>query len=168
MGDAVGFRVRFENRSGPNTQIEVLTEGILTRQLQSDPFLEGIGAVILDEFHERSLNSDLVIALLREVQRDVRPDLKLVVMSATLDVEPVQNFLGGPSQCPLLEAGGQRFDVETTYLPKKAQVPLEDHVAAAVQQAVQADAKGHVLVFLPGVGEIEPVSYTHLTLPTKA
>ena len=155
VGEEVGFRVRFDNQSGPNTKIEVLTEGLLLRQLQSDPFLTGVGAVILDEFHERSLNSDLALALLREIQQDVRSDLKLIVMSATLDVQPIQDFLGGPAQCPVLEAEGQRFEVETTYLPPKGKGYLDEHVAAAVQHAIRDDPEGHVLVFLPGVGEIE-------------
>ena len=97
IGSRVGFRIRFENRTSSETKIEVITEGLLTRKLQSDPFLDGVGAVILDEFHERSIHSDLALALLREVQQDARPDLKIIVMSATLDVSPIQQFFGGES-----------------------------------------------------------------------
>lgn len=155
LGTHVGYRIRFEKKTGPDTRIEVLTEGLLTRLLQSDPFLEGVGAVVLDEFHERSIHSDLAIALLKEVQADARPDLKIVVMSATLDAAPVQDFLGGPDACPLLDAEGRVFDVEIEHLARKDERPLEVQVGAAVRRAVKADPSGHVLVFLPGVGEIE-------------
>jgi ATP-dependent helicase HrpB len=155
VGTEVGFRVRFENQTSAQTRIEVLTEGLLTRQLQSDPFLEGVAAVILDEFHERSLHSDLALALLREVQQEARPDLKLVVMSATLDARPVQDFLGGPEHCPLLQAEGRSFEIEISHQPTQADRPLEDAVAAAVYRVVGQDSEGHVLVFLPGVAEIE-------------
>src|SRR5947209_16272753 len=94
LGREVGYHIRFERRLGPQTRIRVLTEGVLTRQLLDDPFLPGIGAVLLDEFHERNLNTDLAVALLREVQQTVRDDLKFVVISATLDAEPEAKFLG--------------------------------------------------------------------------
>ena len=101
LGEEVGYQVRFERRFSPKTRLRFLTEGILTRQLLADPFLESVGAVILDEFHERNLNSDLALALLREVRREVRPDLILVVMSATLDAEPVARFL---DDCPIVRS----------------------------------------------------------------
>ena len=104
LGDEVGYQVRFERRFTPQTRLRFLTEGILTRQLLADPFLETVGAVILDEFHERNLNSDLALALLRQVRREVRPDLILVVMSATLDAEPVARFLDG---CPIVRVEGR-------------------------------------------------------------
>src|SRR5918998_4182995 len=94
LGHEAGYHVRFDKRLGPDTRIRVLTEGILTRQLLSDPFLEGVGAVLLDEFHERSLHTDVAVALLREVQQTVREDLILVIMSATLEADPVARFLG--------------------------------------------------------------------------
>src|SRR5260221_11687480 len=97
LGRQVGYQVRFDKHIGPQTRLHVLTEGILTRRLVDDPFLEGVGAVVLDEFHERSLHTDLSIALLREVQQSVRDDLILIVMSATLDAAPVSRFLGN---CP--------------------------------------------------------------------
>src|SRR5437763_1295835 len=100
----VGYQVRLERRTARDTRLRFVTEGILTRQLLADPFLESIGAVVLDEFHERSIHTDLALALLREVRQEVRPDLILVVMSATLDAEPVAQFLGG---CPVVRAEGR-------------------------------------------------------------
>jgi ATP-dependent helicase HrpB len=164
LGDRVGYWVRFDRTATDATEILVLTEGLLTRLLQSDPFLEGVGAVILDEFHERSLHSDLALALLVEVLRDARPDLKLIVMSATLDAGPVQEFLGGSARCPIIVATGRTFPVAIEYRSTDPDGRLESQVAAAIHDAVHADAQGHVLVFLPGVGEIERVSerLTHL------
>jgi ATP-dependent helicase HrpB len=165
LGDRVGYWVRFDRTASDATEILVLTEGLLTRLLQSDPFLEGVGAVILDEFHERSLHSDMGLALLAEVIRDARPDMKLIVMSATLDAGPIQQFLGGPSQCPIISASGRTFPVEIEYRPTDPDGRLESQVAAAIHDAVAADANGHVLVFLPGVGEIERVSERLTSLP---
>ena len=108
LGEEVGYQVRFERRFSPQTRLRFLTEGILTRQLLDDPFLDSVGAVVLDEFHERNLNSDLALALLREVRREVRPDLILVVMSATLDAEPVARFL---DDCPIVRAEGRSYEV---------------------------------------------------------
>src|SRR4051812_24052603 len=114
LGREVGYQVRFERRIGPDTRIRVVTEGILNRQLTADPFLEGVGAVVLDEFHERSLHTDLALALLREVREAVRDDLILVVMSATMDADPVAGFLGG---CPVLRVEGRTFPVAVEYRP---------------------------------------------------
>ena len=108
LGDEVGYQIRFERRIGPTTRLRVVTEGILNRQLIADPFLEGVGAVVLDEFHERSLHCDLALGLLREIAETVREDLLIVVMSATLDAEPVARFLGG---CPVLQVEGRAFPV---------------------------------------------------------
>ena len=108
LGNEVGYQIRFERRIGPTTRLRVVTEGILNRQLIADPFLEGVGAVVLDEFHERSLHCDLALGLLREIAETVREDLLLVVMSATLDAEPVARFLGG---CPVLQVEGRAFPV---------------------------------------------------------
>src|SRR3954468_10825376 len=108
IGEEVGYQIRFERRIGPRTRLRVATEGILNRQLIADPFLTGIGAVVLDEFHERSLHTDLALGLLREVQETVREDLILVVMSATLDAGPVARYLGG---CPVLQVEGRTFPV---------------------------------------------------------
>ena len=151
LGGTVGYQIRFERRIGPETRIKVVTEGILNRQLVADPFLEGVGAVILDEFHERSLHSDLAIALLREVREAVRDDLILVVMSATMAAGPVSRFLGG---APILEVEGRAFPVSVRYRGGSAD-PLADRVAAAVRDAVEDDpTPGDVLAFLPGVEEI--------------
>src|SRR5712671_2635450 len=114
LGREVGYHVRFDRRIGRETRLRVLTEGILNRQLLEDPFLEGVGAVVLDEFHERSLNTDVAIALLREVQETVRPDLKIVVMSATLEAEPVADFLG---DCPIARTEGRAYPIEMRYAP---------------------------------------------------
>ena len=133
LGKEVGYHVRFERRIGAQTRLRVLTEGILTRQLLDDPFLEGVGAVLLDEFHERSLHTDVTVALLREVRQTVREDMMLVVMSATLDAEPVAKFLGG---CPVVRVPGRTFPVEVTYsLPSGERLP--ERVAAAVREVVE-------------------------------
>jgi ATP-dependent helicase HrpB len=149
LGREVGFHVRFDRRAGRDTRLLVMTEGILTRRLLDDPFLEGVGAVVLDEFHERSLHTDLAVALLREVQETVRPDLKLVVMSATLDADPVARFLGG---APVLRAESRPHPVEILYRPATAGAPLPDRVRDAVREAT--GSPGDVLVFLAGAEEI--------------
>src|SRR5688572_14354418 len=114
LGREAGYHVRFEKRLTTATRLRVLTEGILTRQLVDDPFLEGVGAVLLDEFHERSLNTDVAVALLREVQQTVREDLKIVVMSATLEAEPVARFLG---DCPIVRTEGRTYPIDVRYHP---------------------------------------------------
>ena len=153
LGEEVGYHVRFDRKLGPRTRLRVLTEGILTRQLIEDPFLEGVGAVLLDEFHERSLHTDVTAALLREVRQTVREDLLLVVMSATIDAEPVAAFLGG---CPVVRVPGRTFPVHVTYsLPSGETLP--DRVAAAVREAVEqprGTSRDDILVFLPGAEEI--------------
>ncbi|NDY95619.1 ATP-dependent helicase HrpB [Wenzhouxiangella sp. C33] len=154
VGQTVGYRTRLETRVCNTTRIEVVTEGILTRMLQRDPALDGIGCVIFDEFHERSLQADLGLALAREAQQALRPDLKLVVMSATLAVEPLKAVLDDP---PLLEARGRSFPVEVHYQPVPRERRLLDHVAATVRRALTEHA-GSVLVFLPGSGEIRRVA----------
>jgi ATP-dependent helicase HrpB len=155
LGREVGYHVRFEKKIGHDTRLRVLTEGILSRQLLTDPFLEGIGCVILDEFHERSLHTDLAIAMLREVQQTVREDLILIVMSATLEAEPVATFLGG---CPIVRSQGRLFPIEQIYL-QPTPAPLPDQVADVVRRTIAGDlrspdADGDVLVFLPGAEEI--------------
>ena len=154
LGDRVGYRIRFEDCTGPATRIEVVTEGLLTRRLQSDPFLEGVACVVLDEFHERSLHADLALALLAEVRREVRPDLKLLVMSATLDPGPVARFLG---DAPVLRAEGRVHPVDLVYERESSTEPPWPRAARAVQRCLSDEATGHVLVFLPGKGEIAAV-----------
>lgn len=151
-GETVGYRIRGESRVGRATRIEVVTEGILTRMIQSDPELAGIGAVIFDEFHERSLNADLGLALCLEIAGALREDLRLIVMSATLEAAPVADLMGG---APVVTSQGRSFPVETRWLDKP--LPPRARVAEAcadlVVQAV-GETKGGVLVFLPGEGEI--------------
>jgi ATP-dependent helicase HrpB len=151
-GQTVGYRVRGESVTSPTARIEVITEGILTRMIQSDPELPGIGAVIFDEFHERSLHADLGLALLLEVRAALRPDLVLVVMSATLDAAPVAKLMG---DAPLITSDGRSFPVETRWLPKPlvAGTRLVPAVAALIQDT-WAETDGGMLVFLPGEGEI--------------
>ncbi len=148
VGQTVGYRVRFESRVSAQTRLEVVTEGILTRRLQRDPELSGVGLVILDEFHERSLNADLALALLREVQGALRGDLRVLVMSATLDPD-----LPGRLNAPLVESAGRAYPVEVHYLPADPVGRVEDTVARQVRQALAED-EGDVLAFLPGVREI--------------
>jgi ATP-dependent helicase HrpB len=156
LGEDVGYHVRFDKRLNDRTRLRVLTEGILTRQLVSDPFLERIGCVVLDEFHERSLDVDLAIAFLREIRQSVRPDLKLVVMSATLDAKSVASFLG---DAPIIEVPGRTYPVEIEYR-RPSEKKIWDRVADEVELVFAPDgakpqAAGDVLVFLPGVHEIQ-------------
>lgn len=146
-GETVGYQVRFEDVSGPGTRLRYLTEGVLTRRMLSDPQLHNAAAVLLDEFHERHLETDLALALLRRLQRTTRPELRIVVMSATLDTAPVAAFLGG---CPVVRCEGRRFEVAVDYTPHSS-APLEQQVAEAVERL---PPEGDVLVFLPGAAEI--------------
>ncbi len=151
LGQEVGYHVRFDRRIHSKTRLRVLTEGILTRHLLADPFLEGVGAVVLDEFHERSLHTDLAAALLLEVRESVRKDLILVVMSATLDAEPIAQFLGG---APILRVEGRTFPVEVEHLPPDGS-SLPERVASALRMVMEGpEDPGDILVFLPGVEEI--------------
>ncbi|MDR3591180.1 MAG: ATP-dependent helicase HrpB [Negativicutes bacterium] len=153
VGETVGYRVRLESRVGPKTRIEVLTEGILLRMLQKDPSLAGVGLIIFDEFHERNLNADLGLTLALETQSIFREDLKIMVMSATLDSAPVAALLGG---APVVAAHGRSYPVETRYLNKRIEGPLEPVLAATIQQSLAED-QGDILVFLPGAGEIRRI-----------
>ena len=150
LGDEVGYQVRFDRRIGPKTRIQVVTEGIFLRLLQDNPFLESVAAVVFDEFHERSLNSDLSLAMVRRVQETVRPDLKVVIMSATLAAEPIARWLGG---CPVVESQGRLHPVEIRYLEDLRGRNAAERAADAVEQILDR-TPGDVLVFLPGVGEI--------------
>ncbi len=153
LGETVGYRVRRDTRVGPRTRVEVVTEGVLTRCVQADPALEGIGLLIFDEFHERSLHADLGLALALHTQSLVRPDLRVLVMSATLDGSAVSRLLG---DAPVISAEGQSFPVDTRYRPPREGVTLEDGVASAIAAAL-VEAPGDVLVFLPGTAEIRRV-----------
>lgn len=149
-GETVGYTVRFEDVSGPKTRIRFVTEGVLTRRLLVDPQLRNVSAVLLDEFHERHLQGDVALALLKRIQETKRPDLRLVAMSATLDAGPVAEFLGAP----VIRSEGKRFDVEIEHLSAPDDRKLDLQVASAVRALVQRGLDGHVLVFLPGASEI--------------
>jgi ATP-dependent helicase HrpB len=150
VGASVGYRVRFGSKVSAATRIEVVTEGVFTRLVLDDPSLAGVAAVLFDEFHERSVDGDLGLALAHDVQQGLRADLKLLVMSATLDGARVGKLLG---DAPLIESAGRAFPVETRYLGRDARAAVEPQVADAVGRALRADA-GSLLVFLPGAAEI--------------
>ncbi len=150
-GEQVGYRMRGESCVGRTTQIEVVTEGILTRMLQSDPSLEGVGIIIFDEFHERSLHADLGLSLALQAQELFRSDLRLLVMSATLDGKAVANLL---QNAPVINSEGRMFPVETIYTGRDADLRIEEHTARTVARALREEPAGDVLVFLPGYGEI--------------
>ena len=153
VGETIGYRMRGESRVGRGTRVEVVTEGILTRRLQRDPTLDGVGVLIFDEFHERSLDADLGLALALRTRSLVRDDLRIVVMSATLDGESVARVLGG---APILTSHGRTFPIETRYIEPRRDIRIEAAVANAIADAVNRD-EGDVLVFLPGAGEIRRV-----------
>jgi len=149
VGDTVGYRIRFENKVSARTRVEVVTEGILTRMLQDDPMLDGVGALLFDEFHERHLAADLGLALALDVQAQLREDLRIVVMSATLDGERLAQFLDAPR----LSSEGRSFPVAISHFPARREESLEAQARRAVEQAL-AEHPGDVLVFLPGQREI--------------
>ena len=150
VGETVGYRVRFGSKVSRATRIEVVTEGIFSRQILDDPELPDVAAVLFDEFHERSLDADLGLALARDVQTGLREDLRILVMSATLDGARVAGLLG---DAPVIESQGRAFPVETRYLGRKPDVPLERQMADAVATALRVDP-GSLLAFLPGAAEI--------------
>jgi len=152
-GATVGYRMRLDTRVGPKTRLEVVTEGILTRQVQRDPALEGIGLVIFDEFHERSLQADTGLALVLDAQRHLAPDLRILVMSATLDDAPLARLLG---DAPVISAPGLAYPVETRYLERATTDFVDRQATGAIRRALR-DNEGDILVFLPGAGEIRRV-----------
>ena len=153
VGDTVGLRARMVSKSGPKTRIEVITEGVFTRMILDDPSLEGVGAILFDEFHERSLDADLGLALALDTQKALREDLRIVVMSATLDGARVATIL---DNAPVIESEGRAYPVETRYLGRDANRRIEDQVVDAIGRALRAEP-GSLLVFLPGQGEIKRV-----------
>lgn len=156
LGEEVGYQIRFDNRTSPRTRLRVVTEGILTRRIQADPFLEGVGCVILDEFHERSIHTDLALALLREIRATVRPDLRIVVMSATMDPQPVADFLSDQAgESVIFKSEGRLHTVRIDYLDRASSAPVWEKTADAIHDlSGGASNTGHVLAFLPGIGEI--------------
>ncbi|MCC6772105.1 MAG: ATP-dependent helicase HrpB [Gemmatimonadaceae bacterium] len=154
VAQTVGYRVRRDTRVGRTTRIEVVTEGVLTRMLNSDPTLDGVGLVIFDEFHERSLQADLGLALTRQTQQLVRSELRVLVMSATLDGEPVARMLG---DAPIVTSAGRLFPVEARWLPRRPDQRIEATMAATIRIALR-DVEDDVLAFLPGQGEIHRVA----------
>src|SRR6201987_5370604 len=150
VGETVGYRVRFGSKVSRATRIEVVTEGIFSRQILDDPELSGVAAVLFDEFHERSLDADLGLALARDVQTGLREDIRILVMSATLDGAGVARLLGDAS---VIESQGRAFPVETRYLGRKPDMPLERQMADAIAMALRA-GPGSGLAFLPGAAEI--------------
>jgi len=153
-GGLVGYQTRDERRIGKNTRIQVVTEGILTRRLQSDPELPGVGLVIFDEVHERNLPTDLGLALVLDTQRNLRPDLKVLAMSATADADKFARLLG--TDTPVITSEGRQFPVDVRWAPPGKQQRLDDAVSQTVQRALR-ECDGDVLVFLPGIGEISRV-----------
>src|ERR1700720_2563339 len=153
VGRTVGFRTRLETRVSRETRIEVVTEGILTRMLQDDSGLDDIGCVIFDEFHGRSLKAGLGLALCIESQQNLREDLRLLVMSATLDVQPIAKLLG---DAPIVAARGRSFEVATRYVARRPEIYLEQQTAQVVRTALR-EHDGDILCFLPGAAEIRRV-----------
>ena len=162
LGAEVGYQVRFEEVASKPTRLRFVTEGVLTRRMISDPTLRGVSVVVLDEFHERHIDTDLALALLRRLQLTTRPELRLVVMSATLDAEPVAHYLGNARR---VRSEGRLFPIEVEYAPSSS-APLEDQVAGAVERVL--GSSGDVLVFLPGAFEIGRARRTLEPLARKA
>lgn len=151
LGGEVGYQIRFDDQTGLGTRICFVTEGILLRWLQDDTALSDVGVLLFDEFHERNLMSDVALALVKQIQQARRPDLKIVVMSATLDAEPVAKYLG---DCPVLVSEGQSFPVEINYLDLPDDRPRTEQAADTVERIVNSGEGGDILVFMPGMGEI--------------
>src|SRR5690606_10710045 len=149
VGSTVGYRIRFENKISRNTKIEVVTEGILTRMLSSDNALEDVGLIIFDEFHERSIHADIALALSREVQEVLRPDLRLLIMSATLDIPQLAEML----QAPVVESKGKMYPVEIIFTGEQHIEHLPDLCSKTAARAAR-EQEGDILVFLPGQAEI--------------
>lgn len=151
LGQEVGYQVRFDRKAGPATKILVVTEGIFLRMLQDDPFLEAVSVVIFDEFHERNLQTDVALAMVRKVQTELRDDLRMLVMSATLQTDAVAAYLDG---CPVIVSEGRTYPVEIEYLPHHDDRPIHELAASGVKRMAR-DVEKDILVFLPGVGEIQ-------------
>ncbi|MBI5849058.1 MAG: ATP-dependent helicase HrpB [Nitrospirae bacterium] len=154
VGETVGYTIRFDRRVSDKTRIEVVTEGILTRRIQTDPTLEGVAMIIFDEFHERSIHADLALALCLDIRKGLRTDMKLLIMSATLDCGPIAALLGN---APVISSCGKAFSVEERYIGETGKRPLKERITDAVVSALK-ETSGDILVFLPGSGEIRQCS----------
>ena len=154
VGETVGLRVRLQSRISAKTRIEVVTEGVFARMILDDPELKGVAAVVFDEFHERSLDADLGLALALEAQAGFREDLRILVMSATLDGARVSKLM---SDCPVIVSEGRAFPIDTRHLPRDARSRLDEDMVRAIQTALRAET-GSILAFLPGQGEIRRVA----------
>ncbi|MGM0859064.1 MAG: ATP-dependent helicase HrpB [Pseudomonadota bacterium] len=152
LGRTVGYRMRGDTRVSAETRLEVVTQGVLTRMLQDDPLLEGVGGIIFDEFHERSLEADLGLALSLDIQQSIRDDLRLIVMSATIDVVALRKVLG--SEVPVIESEGRQYPVETLYRPVPRDASLHAQACRVVREALAHPDTRDVLVIMPGVAEI--------------
>jgi len=150
LGDVFGYQVRFERKAGPRTRVLVVTPGVLLRRLHDDAFLEGVACVVFDEFHERSLEADLALGLVRLIRENVRPELQVIVMSATVDPSAVSAYLGG---CPVVDSAGRAFPVDVKYRPRRSDIGVSLAIADAVRE-VLTETTGDVLAFLPGLREI--------------
>jgi ATP-dependent helicase HrpB len=164
LGDLVGYTVRFDDCSSPKTRIRYVTSGILLRRLLADPSLTGIDCVILDEFHERQLDADLALALVARAQ-DRRPELRLCVMSATLDGARISELLGG---CPRIKSDGRLYPLEIEFQTQSDDRPLEKRVSSALRRLIESDPNSSILVFLPGAAEIRRARTTLLPLCEQA
>src|SRR5256885_4033172 len=160
----VGYQIRFDDQTSLGTRICFVTEGILLRWLQDDRKLSEVGIVLFDEFHERNVLSDVALALVKDLQQSLRPDLKLAVMSATLEAEPVAEYLGN---CPILISEGQMFPVQVRYQNYGDERPVTEQAAQAVESIVNSGEAGDVLVFMPGMGEINSTIGAIRAAPTK-
>lgn len=150
VGETVGYRIRFDNKISAKTRIEVLTEGILTRMIHSDNALEGVGLVIFDEFHERSIHADVALALCREAQHILRPDLRIMIMSATLDMPMLEDLL----KAPVVSSKGRQYPVDIRYTGQQDEWMIGELTAQTVKMAARENKEGDILVFLPGQAEI--------------
>jgi ATP-dependent helicase HrpB len=167
LGGEVGYQIRFDDQTSLGTRICFVTEGILLRWLQEDRTLPDIGIILFDEFHERNLLSDVALALVKQLQQKQRPDLKMLVMSATLDAEPVADYLKGDVACPILISEGQSFSVEVRYVDSHDERPVTEQAADMVERIVNSGETGDILVFMPGMGEINATINACRAMNTK-
>ncbi|MBM3891686.1 MAG: ATP-dependent RNA helicase, partial [Verrucomicrobia bacterium] len=164
IGSEIGYQIRFDDRASPDTRILFVTEGVLLRRLQDEPTLPNVGAVLFDEFHERNLFSDVALGLVKQLQATQRPDLLACVMSATLDAEPVATFLG---DCPILRSEGRSFPVTIQHLDATDPRPVQEVAADVVERILVSGKPGDILVFMPGVWEIQQTVNTIRSLRSR-